>query len=234
MLHFLLHCLLMTFVFLKLWCLSFWHDLYWSFLYYDCWRRQWYPTPVLLLGKSHGRRSLVGCRSGVSQSWTWLKQLSSSSSMLWLWLLRQLSSVQFSRSVSAYLRPHGLQHTGFPIHHQLLELAQTHVHRVSDAIQPSHPPFPLFSCLQSFPVSASFQMSHFFPLGGQSIGASASVLPMNIQDWFPLELTPLISLQSKGLSRVFSNTTVQIHQFFSAQLSLWSNSHIHTWLLGKP
>ena len=92
------------------------------------------------------------------------------------------------------------------------------------------------SCLQSFPASGSFLRSQFFPSGGQRIGvsASASVLPMNIQDWFPWGWTGWISLQSKGLSRVFSNTTVQKHQFFSAQLSLWSNSHIHTWLLEKP
>jgi len=92
---------------------------------------------------------------------------------------------------------------------------------------------PFSSCLQSFPVSGSFLMSQFFTPGGQSMGASAlaSVLPMNIQDWFPLRLTGLISLQSKGLSRLFSNTTVQKHQFFGAQLSLWSNSRIHTWLL---
>ena len=84
---------------------------------------------------------------------------------------------------------------------------------------------PFSSCLQSFPASGSFPMSQFFTSGGQSIGASASasVLPMNIQDWSPLGWTGLISLQSKGLSRVFSNTTVQKHQFFSAQLSLWSN-----------
>ena len=90
-----------------------------------------------------------------------------------------------------------------------------------------------FSCFQSFPASGSFQMSQFFTWGSQSIGvsASASVLPMNIQDWFPLGWTAWISLQSKGLSRVFSNTTVQKHQIFSAQLSLWSNFHIHTWLL---
>ena len=83
--------------------------------------------------------------------------------------------------------------------------------------------------------SVPFQMSQFVPSGGQSIGvsASASVLPMNTQDWFPLGWTGWISLQSKGLSRVFSNTTVQKHQFFGAQLSLWANSHIHTWLLGK-
>ena len=94
---------------------------------------------------------------------------------------------------------------------------------------------PLF-CLQSFPAWVSFPMSHFFASGGQSVGdsASASVLPMNIQSWFPLRLTGLISLQSKGLSRVFPNTTVQKHHFFSPQPSLWSNSHIHTWLLKEP
>ena len=93
-----------------------------------------------------------------------------------------------------------------------------------------------FSCLQSVPASGSFQMSRFFSSGGQSIGAAAStsVLPMNIQNWFPLRLPGLISLQSKGLWRVFSNITIQNHQFFSAQPSLWSNSHIHTWLLEKP
>ena len=95
---------------------------------------------------------------------------------------------------------------------------------------------PFSSCLQSFPASGSFLMSRLFASGGQSIGAlaSASALLMNIQDWFPLGLTSLISLQSKGLSRVFSNTTIHKHKFFSAQLSLWSNSHIYTWLLEKP
>ena len=82
-----------------------------------------------------------------------------------------------------------------------------------------------------FPASESFPMSRHFASDSQNIGASASVLPMNIQDWFPLGLTGLISFQCKGLSRVFSNTTVQKHQFFSTQLSLWSNSHIHTWLM---
>ena len=95
---------------------------------------------------------------------------------------------------------------------------------------------PFSSCLQSFPAAGSFQMSQFFTSGGQSIGASASasVLPMNIQDWSPWGWTGWISLQSKGLSRVFSNTTVQKHQFFGAQPSLWSNSYTHTWLLEKP
>ena len=98
---------------------------------------------------------------------------------------------------------------GFPVHHQPLELAQTHVHWVSDAVQPSSSVVP-FSCLQSFPASGSFPMSPFFTSCGQSIWASASVsvLSMNIQDWFPLGLIGLISSLSKGLSRVFSNTTV--------------------------
>ena len=95
---------------------------------------------------------------------------------------------------------------------------------------------PFSSCPQSFPTSGSSQMSWLFASGGQSIGVSAStsVLPMNTQDWSPLGWTGWISLQSKGLSRVFSNTTVQKHQFFCAQLSLYSNSHIHTWPLEKP
>ena len=115
---------------------------------------------------------------------------------------------------------------GFPVHHQLLELAQTHVHQVGDAIQPSHlispSVIPFSFPLQSFPASGSFPRSQFFASGGRCTGASASAsaLPMNIQDWIPLGWTGLISLQPKGLSRVFSNTTVQKHQFFSVELSL--------------
>ena len=95
---------------------------------------------------------------------------------------------------------------------------------------------PLLLLPQSFLSSRCFLVSQFFTSGGQSIGASASasVLPMNIQGWFPLGLTGLISLQSKGLSRVFSSTTVLQHQFYGAQPSLWSNSQIYTWLLEKP
>ena len=95
---------------------------------------------------------------------------------------------------------------------------------------------PFSSCLQFFPTTGSILMSQLFISGGQSIGASSSAsdLPMNVQDWFPLGLTGLITFQSKGLSRVFSNTTVQKHQFFGIQPSLWSNSHIHAWVLGKP
>ena len=93
---------------------------------------------------------------------------------------------------------------------------------------------PFFSCPKSFPASGPFQMSQLFTSSGQSTGASASVLPMNIQGWFTLGLTGLISLQSKRLSRVFSNTRVRKHQFFGTQPSLWSNSYISTWLQKKP
>ena len=111
-----------------------------------------------------------------------------------------------------------LQHSSFPYHSHLLCC-------------------PLLSfCLQSLPASGSFPMHQLFTSGGQSTGgsASASVLLVSIQGWFPLGLTGLITLLSKGLSKVFSITTVGKHQFFGAQPSLWSSSHIHTWLLGKP
>ena len=144
---------------------------------------------------------------------------------------------QFRASVvSDSLGPHGLQHARPPcpsptpgIYSNSCPLSQWCHPTISFSV------VPFSSCLQSFPASGSFQMSQFFASGGQSIGvsASASVLPMNIQDWSPLGWTDLI-LQSKGLSRVFSNTTVQKHQFFGAQLSSQSNSHIHTWLLRKP
>ena len=119
---------------------------------------------------------------------------------------------------------------GFPVLHYLPEFAQSHVHWFGDAIQPSHSLTPSsVSALKSFPASGPFLMSQIFASGGQSIGASASVLPMNIWDWFPSELTGLISLLSlisKGISTVFSSTTVGKHQPFSAQHSFWSNSHI--------
>ena len=106
---------------------------------------------------------------------------------------------------------------GLPVYHQLPEPTQTHIHHLSDAIQPSHV-IPFSSHLQSFPASGSFHMSQLFTSGGQSIGVSAStsVLPMNTQDWFPLGFTGLISLLSKGLSRVFSHITVEKHLFFGA------------------
>ena len=120
--------------------------------------------------------------------------------------------------------------SGLPVYHQLPEFTQIHVHQVGDAIQPSHPlSSPFTSCPQSLPASGSFPKSQLFAWGGQSIGVSAlaSFLPKNTQDWSPLEWTCWISLQSKGFSRVFSNTTVQKHQFFRAQLSSQSNFQIH-------
>ena len=142
-----------------------------------------------------------------------------------------------SRSVvSSSLRPHELQDARLPCP-SLTPGAYSNSCPSSWWCHPtiSSSVVPFSSCLQSFPASGSFQMSHLFASGGQSIGvsASASVLPMNIPDWFPLGWTGWFSLQSKGLSRVFSNTTVQKHQFFGAQLSLQSNSHIYTWLLEK-
>ena len=145
----------------------------------------------------------------------------------------QLSSV--AQACPTLCDPMSCSTPGLPVHHQLLEFTQTHVHQVDDAIQPSHPVVSFSSCPQSFPASGSFQMSQIFASGGQSIGVSAStsVLPMNTQDWSPLGWTGCVSLKSMGLSRVFSNTTVQKHQFFGTQLSLWSSSHIHTWLREK-
>ena len=118
---------------------------------------------------------------------------------------------------------------GLPVYHQLPEFTQTHVHWVGDAIHPSHPLSSPSPPALSLSQPGSFQMSHPFSSGGQSIrvSASTSVLPMNTQDWSPLGWTGCISLQSKGLARVFSNTTVQKHQFFGAQPFSQSNSHIH-------
>ena len=143
-------------------------------------------------------------------------------------MVDNISSVQFILSVmSISLQTHGLQHARLT--------CPSPTPRDCPLSQWCHPTIlssvVLFSsCLQSFPASGSFQMSQFFTTGGQIIGvsASASVLPMNIQDWFPLELTGLISLQSEGLSRVFSKTTVQKYQFFSTQISLYIQlSHLY-------
>ena len=152
----------------------------------------------------------------------------------------ELFSVQFSsvaQSCPTLCDPMNRSTPGLLVHHQLPEFTHTHVHRVSDAIQPSHPLLsPSPPAPQSLPGSGSFPMSQLFTWGGQSTGVSAlaSFLPKNTQDWFPLEWIGWISLQSKGLSRVFSNTTVQKHQFFGTQPSSQSNSHIHTWPQEKP
>ena len=152
--------------------------------------------------------------------------------------ISQFSSVQFSHSVvSDLLRTHELQHTRPPgpsptpgVHPNPCPLSQWCHPTISSSV------VPFSSCPQSFPASGSFPTSQLFAWGGQSIGvsASSSVLPMNTQDWSPLGWTGWISLQSKGLSGVFSNTTVLKHQFFGTQSSSQSNSHIHTWPLEKP
>ena len=149
-----------------------------------------------------------------------------------------LTSFQFSHSVLPNsLQPHESQHARPPclsptprVYPNSCPLSQWCHPAISSSV------VPFSSCPQSLPASGSFQVSHLFTSGGQSTGASAStsVLSMNTQDWSPLEWTGWISLQSKRLSRVFSNTTVQKHQFFGAQLSSQSNSHIHTWPLEKP
>ena len=149
-----------------------------------------------------------------------------------------VSSVQFSRSVvSDSLRPHELQHARPPC---LSPTSGVHSdsHPSSQWCHPaiSSSVIPFSSCPQSLPASESCPMSQLFAWGGQSTGVSAlaSFPPKKSQGWSPSEWTGWISLQSKGVSRVFSNTTVQNHQFFSAQLSSQSNSHIHTWPLEKP
>ena len=152
-----------------------------------------------------------------------------------LWVLSMyMASSSVAQSVWLFATPTNCSTPGLPVLHHLPKF--THVHWVSDAIQPSHPlssPSPPafnLSQHQSFLkwVSSLHQVAKVI-----GVSASSSVLPMIIQDWFPFRLTGLIFLQSKGLSRVFSNTTVQKHQFFGTQLSLWSNSHICTWLLEK-
>ena len=150
------------------------------------------------------------------------------------WQKNQFSSV--AQLCSILCDPMNHSTPGLPVHHQLPESTQTHVHcrwchpTISSSV------VPFSSCPQSFPTSGSFQMSQLFASGGQSTGVSVStsVIPMKTKDWSPIGWTGWISLQSKGLSRVFSNITVQKHQFFGAQLSSQSKSHIHTWLLEKP
>ena len=153
-------------------------------------------------------------------------------------LLSSFSSFQFSHSVlSDCLWSHGLQHARTPcpsptpgVYSNSCPLSRWCHPPISSSV------IPFSSHLQSCPASGSFPVSPFFTSDGQSIrvSAPASVLTVNIQDWFPLEWTGWISLLSKGFSRVFFNTTVQKHQFFITQPSLWSNSHICTLLLEKP
>ena len=150
------------------------------------------------------------------------------------WSLFLFSSV--AQSCPTLCDPMDCSMPGLPVHHQLPEFTQTLVHWVSDANQSSQSLSSTSPPTFNLSQHQGLFMSLFFTSGGQSIRASssASALPMNIQDWFPLGWTGWFSLQCKGLSRVFPNTTVQKHQFFSTQPSLWSDSHIHTWLLEKP
>ena len=154
-------------------------------------------------------------------------------------ILKTIISVQFTSITQSCptLWPNGLQHTRPPcpsptprVYSNSYPLSPWCYPTISSSV------IPFSSCPQSFRASGSFQMSQFFSSGGQNTGVSAStsVLTMNIQEWFLLGWTGWISLQSKGLSRVFSNTSVQKHQFFGTQLSLQFNSHNHTWLLEKP
>ena len=152
--------------------------------------------------------------------------------------ISSIRSVQFSRSVlSDSLQPYELQHTRPPcpsptpgVHSNSRPSSRWCHPAISSSV------VSFSSCPQSLPASESFPVSQLFAWGGQSTGvsASASFLPKNTQDWSPLDWTGWISLQSKGLSRVFSITTVQNHQFFGTQPSSQSNSHIHTWPLEKP
>ena len=185
---------------------------------------------------AHRARTAECMSQGCKDSWTCPSAFSHDTSTQWpKYTILGFSSVQFSRSVvSESLQPHESQHARPPcpsptprVYPNSCPLSRWCHPTISSSV------VPFSSCPQSFPASGSFQMSQLFAWGGQSSGVSVStsVLPMNTQDWSPLGWTSWISLQSKGLSRVFSNTTVQKHQFFSAQLSLWSNSHSQTWLL---
>ena len=173
--------------------------------------------------------SLKGSAVSSSRFWGVYEFSMSLGNPLALAVFSQFSSV--TQSCPTLCDPMNRSTPGLRVHHQLPESTQAHVHQ-SQGCHPtiSSSVVPFSSCLQSFPASGSFQMNQLFTSGGQSIGVSTStsVLPMNTQDSSPLGWTGWISLQSKGLSRVFSNTTVQKHQFFGTQLSSQSNSHNHT------
>ena len=190
------------------------------------------PVGVSGWGMAWWRRVGLGALGVAEHEWDVLKEVAVK------FITSTTVSVQFNRSVASNSsRPHESQHSRPPcpsptprVYPNSCPLSQWCHPGISSSVVP-------FSCgPQSLPASESFLISQFFTQGGQSTGVSdsTSVLPMNTQDWFPLGWTGWISLQSKGLSRVFFNTSVQNHQFFSTQLSSQSNSHIHTWLLEKP
>ena len=168
----------------------------------------------------------------------WEKNLKTCGYMYMWWprasQVTQFSSVQWLSHVRLFVTPWTAAHraslsiTNSQSLLKLMSIKSVMPSNISSSV------IPFSSCLQFFPAWESFLRSQIFASAGQSIGVSVSVLPMNIQDWFPLGWTGWISLQSKGLSRVFSNPIVQMHQLFGTQFFLWSNSHIHTWLLEKP
>ena len=204
-----------------------------------CIREQWkvYIERVILSSSLRGDYRSIKCSLSLNYlyfCYYFLNILFINGSIVDLTML--ISSVELLNHLRL-LQPHGQLHTRLPCpsstpgaYSNSFLSSQWYYPTISFSVD------PFSSHIQSFPESGSFPMSQLFASGGQSIGvsASASVLPMNIQDWFPLGWTGWISLRSKGLSRVFSNTTVQKHQIFGARLSLYSNSHIHTLLLEKP
>ena len=212
------------------------------------WRKLWL-TPVFVLEESHGQRSLVGyslwdCKESDMTEHTLLDVVTlwRTFYILFVNLYTKTAPWSFS-SVQSISRVRLFATPGTAARQASLSTTNSRSLLKLMSIELVVPPNHLILCRPlllpsggSFPASGSFQVSQFFASRGQSIraSASASVLPVNIQDWFPLGWTGWISFQSKGLSRVFSNTTVQKHQFFGTQPYLWSNSHIHTWLLDKP
>ena len=198
----------------------------WSLGQVDPWRREWLPTPVFLPGELHGQRNLVAYSPWDCKELDMAERLTLSLfndyTTVWIFLIPLNCTLQFSRSVvSDSLQPHGLQHARLP-----WPLPTPRVYSYSCPLSRwCHPTIsssvvPFSSCLQSFPASGFFPVIQLLASDGQSIGVSAStsVLPMNTQNWSPLGWTGQISLQSKGLSRVFFNTIVQKYQFFDAQL----------------
>ena len=192
----------------------------------------WWDYKPTLLAKFIKR----GKKGSLHTAWYHWKSAGFQSSFCYNGCLTSVSSVQLLSHVRLFATP-WLKHARPPcpspspgVHSNSRPSSRWCHPAISSSV------IPFFSCPRSLPASESFPMSQLFTWGGQSIGvwASASVLPMNTQGWSPLEWTDWISLQSKGLSRVFSNTTVQKHQFFSTQLCSQSNSHIHTWPLEKP
>ena len=192
------------------------------------WRKKGQPTPIFLPEESHGQRRLAGYSpwgrksQRRSSDWTTTTRLTIS--------VQLLSRVQLFATQWTTARQASLSITNSQSFLNSCPLSRWCHPTIWSSV------IPFSSRVQPFPGSGSFPVSQFVASGGQSIGVSAStsVLPMNIQDWFPLGSTGWISLQCKGIWRVISNTTVQKHQFFSTQLSCWSNFLIHTWLLEKP